>query len=378
MSLVLKSNKVATASLGNINGIRGTQDWFLFADFENQEYVKKVSGNRVELDLLDVLNCTSNHNLATQPITVDRYGNESIITVPNQIRTMREDGRFGVLVEASRSNHFRNTASPETQVITLAGASPIAVSCTGSGSVVVSGASIETKVVTEKAPQVFISSVTSGNIDITCTISGTLSHVQVERVGGFTNQSTKITSTHAGQTGSTTRQPDFVKLKAGLLNELLSGASGITVVMQSIPIGLVKEARASVPESKLTVRDSTGASTFVGANRLPDQLSARLLSYDASNISTLSVGGDRFEYTLDQKAIVHAAVLTNKAAKVSINGQGILSGVTSTSMNLAEIDFLGGSVTPNQQGSGSILAKLAIYKRALSDAEIRQISQSWM
>lgn len=378
MSLVLKSNKVATASLGNINGIRGTQDWFLFADFENQEYVKKVGGNRVELDLLDVLNCTSNHNLATRPITVDRYGNESIITVPNQIRTMREDGRFGVLVEASRANHFRNSIAPETQVITLAGSSPILVSCTGSGSVVVSGASIETKVVTEKAPQVFISSVTSGNIDITCTISGTLSHVQVERVGGFTNQSTKITSTHAGQTGSTTRQSDFVKLKAGLLNELLSGVAGITVVMQSIPIGLFEEARASVPESKLTVRDSTGASTFVGANRMPDQLSARLLSYDASNISTLGVSGDRFEYTLDQKAIVHAAVLTNKAAKVSINGQGILSGVTSTSMNLAEIDFLGGSVTPNQQGSGSILTKLAIYKRALSDAEIRQISQSWM
>lgn len=378
MSLVLKSNKVATASLGNINGIRGTQDWFLFADFENQEYVKKVSGNRVKLDLLDVLNCTSAHDLATQPITVDSYGNESIITVPNQIRTMREDGRFGVLVEASRSNHFRNSKAPATQVITLAGSSPIIVSCTGSGSVVVSGVSIETKVVTEKAPQVFISSVTSGNIDITCTISGTLSHVQVERVGGFTNQSTKITSTHEGQTGSTTRRSDFVKLKAGLLNELLSGASCITVVMQSIPIGLVKEARASAPEAKLTVRDSTGASTFVGANRLPDQLSARLLSCDASNISTLGVSGDRFEYTLDQKAIVHAAVLTNNAAKVSINGHGILSGVTSTSMNLAEIDFLGGSVIPNQQGSGSILTKLAIYKQALSDAEITEISKSWL
>lgn len=378
MSLVLKSNKVATASLGNINGIRGTQDWFLFADFENQEYVKKVSGNRVKLDLLDVLNCTSAHDLATQPITVDSYGNESIITVPNQIRTMREDGRFGVLVEASRSNNFRNSKAPATQVITLAGSSPIIVSCTGPGSVVVSGASIETKVVTEKAPQVFISSVTSGNIDITCTISGTLSHVQVERVGGFTNQSTKITSMHGGQTGSTTRQSDYVKLKAGLLNELLSGASGITVVMQSIPIGLVKEARASVFEAKLTVRDSTGASTFFGANRLPDQLSARLLSYDASNISTLGVSGDRFEYTLGQKAIVHAAVLTNNAAKVSINGHGILSGVTSTSMNLAEIDFLGGSVIPNHQGSGSILTKFAIYKRALSDAEIAQISKSWL
>lgn len=379
MSLVLKSNKIATASLGNINGIRGTQDWFLFADFENQEYTKKVNSERIGLGLLDVLNCTSNHDLGVQPITVDHYGNESIITARNQIRTMSENGRFGVLVESSRQNYFRNSIAPETQVITLAASSPILVWCEGLGSIVVSGSSIETKVVTATSPQVFVPTVTSGNIDITCTVSGTLKHAQVERVGGFTSKSSKIKSTHAGQTGSTTRNPDQVSLKSNLLSELLSGViGGITIVMQSIPYGLLDEARSTVPEIKLTLKDSTGATTFIGANRLPTQISPRLLGYDSLNTSVLGIAGDRFDYIKVNPALVHAVAISNQLAKISLNGNGILQGTVTTSLNIANIDFLGGSVTPNQQGSNSILTKLAIYKRVLNDTELKQIAQSWV
>ena len=42
MATVFKSDKVATASMGNINGIKGPQDFALFLDFENGIYESKV------------------------------------------------------------------------------------------------------------------------------------------------------------------------------------------------------------------------------------------------------------------------------------------------------------------------------------------------
>ena len=69
MTLVLKSDKKATASLGNINGINGSQDWAMFFDFENEIYATKKSGLlKQDYKLEDVVEATRS-SLGGSPIT---------------------------------------------------------------------------------------------------------------------------------------------------------------------------------------------------------------------------------------------------------------------------------------------------------------------
>ena len=44
MTVIIKSDKKATVSMGNVNGINGPQDWAMFLDFENELYATKQAG----------------------------------------------------------------------------------------------------------------------------------------------------------------------------------------------------------------------------------------------------------------------------------------------------------------------------------------------
>lgn len=381
MSLVLKSNSIATKSLGNINGIKGKQDWLLFADFENQQYVKKTKagGVREEIDLLSTVQCTSTHNLATEPLTIDRIGNKRVITKPDEVRKWMENGRYGVLIEASRTNSFPLSSAPTNQAITIPASSPIIVWCEGTGSVTVSGNEIDTKIVTANNPQVFIPTVNTGSIIINCNISGSLSHVQVERAAGFTSKTSKIKSIHNSGNGSTTRNADIVTLHPNLLSEIINNAvGGITVVIQTIPVGLLPEARQTVPETRLRIQDSSGNKTFAGVNRLSDRISPRIINYDASNNLIIGTSGGQIAYSSNNPAITQALCISQNFEKIHMNGTVSVEGATSSSLDITEIALLGGYNNPVQQGGNAIVTKLAIYGRILSDQELQEISASWL
>lgn len=150
MSLVLKSNKLATNYLGNINGILGKQDWVAFFDFENGQYSKKINGVKTLLTESQVLSSTSNKNLATKPMTQDRSGNKSQVLTTNKIRWWGANNRYGLLVEKEQANWFANSSAPVSQVISnITAGSTLVASCIGSGSLVITGSGIETVVVTE-------------------------------------------------------------------------------------------------------------------------------------------------------------------------------------------------------------------------------------
>ena len=169
MSLVLKSDKVATTSLGNINGILGSQDWVAFFDFENGQYIKKLNNVKSELQEAEVLTCNSNKSLASRPMTMDRFGNTSVITAVNQSRWWQAQDRFGLLVEDSQTNYFLNSSAPATQTISnIPAGSLMIASCIGSGSLIVSGDGITTTTVTEKTPFAIptVSSIRSINIEV--------------------------------------------------------------------------------------------------------------------------------------------------------------------------------------------------------------------
>ena len=379
MSLVMRSNNIATNSLGNINGIKGSQDWLVFADFENNQYAKKTNNTRENISLSETVTCTSAHNLVNKPITIDKLGNQTVITQANQVRTWLEKGKFGLLVDSSRDNHFAESSAPITRNITISATAPIVVWCTGIGSVTVSGDKIETKVVTENNPQVFAPTVSTGTIDITCTVIGSLSHVQVERAAGFTLKTSEIKAGAIGQSGTATRAPDVVKLNSSLLSEIIAKATtGITIVMQTVPVGLMPEARATSPEQRLTLIDSSGNKSFIGVNRLPSKISPRLLNYNSANVSVLSKSGNQIDYLTSNPAMTQAVCLIPNFEKVYLNGVGGVSDVTSSAISLTEIGLLNGTNNPVQQAGNAIITKLAIYGRPLTDSELQEISTSWL
>ena len=183
MATVFKSDKVATASMGNINGIKGPQDFALFLDFENGIYESK-SNNTVNRNysLTDVLEVTRS-NLSGEPISVSKLGIEKKIASTTELRTMLlANGRFGVLQEDIRQNLFLNSAAPVTQTISVpAGSGKIIVSCVGTGSIVVTGDVAETgSTVTQSTTKAFTKNATGVATNLTLTLSGSLSHVQVE------------------------------------------------------------------------------------------------------------------------------------------------------------------------------------------------------
>lgn len=376
MSLILKSNQAATKSLGNINGIKGKQDWLLFSDFENQQYTKKVNGVRTDLVLSDVVTCNSAHNLATKPQTIDKFGNVSTITKQNQLRTWLESNRFGVLVEAPRQNHFPLSSAPVSRTLTIAATAPIVISVEGTGSLTVSGNEIATKVITENTPAVIVPTVSTGNINIVCTVAGSLTHAQVERVSGTTCKTSKITSTHTGNSGSTNREADVVILNSNLLSEIVANsASAITVVVQTVRLGLLAEARASTPESSLLLRDNAGHKTFLNINRANSgDFSTRVGNYDNANaVMNLTSG----ILASNDNVLTQAIKIENGKTYAGLNGTSLLESATQTTENLDLIQLLPSSTAPIVQGGYAIITKLAIFGYALTNEEIKKVSESW-
>ena len=141
MTLVLKSDKKATVSLGNINGIKGPQDWAIFFDFENEHYATKQAGVlKQDYKLADVVEATR-LSVAGSPITISKNGIEKAVTSTTEIRTaLLKNGRFGLLVEDVSQNFFINSNTPASQSITLPTSSvKIVASCEGSGSLTITG-----------------------------------------------------------------------------------------------------------------------------------------------------------------------------------------------------------------------------------------------
>mgnify|MGYP003587978637 CR=1 FL=1 len=120
MTLILKSDKKATASLGHINGIKGSQDWAMFFDFENEIYATKKSGLlKQDYKLTDVVEA-SRANLNGAPISISKDVVEKVITSTTEIRTaLLKNGRFGLLAEDINQNFFINSNAPANQSITL-------------------------------------------------------------------------------------------------------------------------------------------------------------------------------------------------------------------------------------------------------------------
>ena len=376
MSVVIKSDKKATASLGNINGLRGSQDWRMFFDFENEIYQTKqndtINSNYVLTDVVEAVRS----NLIGLPITISKSGVESKVDTTTAVRTaLLKSGRFGLLAEELATNYFLNSATPVTQTITLfASAVDIIVSCEGSGSVTVTGDITESgTVITSTTPRIFTRTSSSTACNITVTVSGSLSHVQVElHAGGATTATSKITTT----TEPTIRNREFVKVKQSLFDSLITNKNGFTVLAQTIDYNTVVNQKNQV-SARLGIEASVNKMLAMSGINPAYNLMAYTHFFSGTSVTTSSNGiGSRADLKnlnrIQNNALSFGSgTVRHVSGSIIVPDLAINDPVTATNINFFSYD--GGYV-----GLKGIVTKLVVFDRVLSTAELVDITKSWV
>lgn len=387
MSLVLKSNVIATASLGNLNGINGSQDWLYFADLENLNILKKVSGGIDSKDATDLFANAGTLNMVAKPITMTKLGAESFISAATDLRFLldKKTGRYGLATESNvRANFISLSTAPANQTVTVAASSAICASVVGAGSMTLASANFDKAyVVTEDNPVSIMPISTSVGFDISVTISGPLAHAQIERPSGLTSAASKI-STPAGTAGhNTLRGLDQIQLKQSIVDELKSSnLDGITVLFQHVPYQLLEEVRtAAVTERRFEILNTNNSRNTLTINAAKDRsFSTRQAQWSSSNIETSAqIGGGGF--VLAGKGTVCAITLKNGNFMTSINGGNAAVSELTTGINdVSSIIFAPQPQSNHGSGAGGsgIITKVALYKKAMTAAELKQLSSSWL
>ncbi|MFX9719769.1 hypothetical protein ABTO99_06340 [Acinetobacter baumannii] len=375
MSLILKSDKVATKSLGNINGLMD-QDYVLFLDFENEHYYKKSGGVTAELSLADAVSYSkSNSNIQKTMLKDGSILNQSL-TAP-RFWKVSDASRFGMLVEEDQSNYFVNPFAPATQNITLpAGAKNVTVQCKGSGSVTVSGPNISTVIVSENSPAT-IQPQGGTWTQLTVTVSGSLEYVGCFRTSGINGRKSQLGP-----------NPGIEKPKVNdSLISLLSGASEFTVVMQHMPIKRLPDSRDQ-SEIRFHVKTASyniglGINEKANASAVGHRVVAVRLSDTSSVIGNSSYTG--YTYKDTRNIVSQVYNINNTKVRTAIGGSSLITiphTVTDLINSIQELHLGGRQLTSGgaiqEVGGNCIYTKIAIFKKSFTDAELVSLSKSWL
>ena len=374
MSLLVKSDVASTKNLGYVNGLKSTQDWVFYLDFETSEFLERV--NSTVQAVAETIIVSNARTVTGAPKTMDRNGVMSNAPA-NTVRYWKnKDGRYGVLTEDTRSNYFLNSATPATQTISMpATTNAIVVSCIGTGSVTVTGANLNESgaVVTQGSPKAF-TVISAATHSITVTVTGSLTHVQVEIAGGFTSATSPITTT----TATVTRGKDNVALNNNMLARSIGANNAMTIVSQIIPNdNLINDSTvkaesqlalysASTSETLLTVLSKPSSdyqraqSTYVVGNAInSDKIATDTATKQKrGNVSVLRLSATQFISASNGTLVTPIAVSASFAPSALYIGQGFSSPVA-------------------RPGSHGIITKLVLFNRALTDDEVIQVSKSW-
>lgn len=384
MSLILKSNIIATRSLGNINGIKGSQDWLYFADLESKSILKRVATEVAPVSDALLLKNTGSINMAARPITMTKEGVESFAPSADTLRYLRDSstGRYGLAAECTaRSNHFSDSSNPATQTITLAAASLIIVSVEGTGSLTLSSTNIsKSYTVTANNPLSFVP-VNNIAFDLVCTVNGSLTHAQVSRTSALSTVASKIYTPVLLSGQSVIKGLDKIELQSSVVSELTdSNADGITIVMQRIPYKLIADEAKVNPtllrefEAKDSNSKTLTLSIVVDKER---GFTTRQAHYNGTVENQPAVGNGG---TLTaSKGVVSAITIKDGELITSCNGATATTSITN--MNISEVmQIILGVATPTGTAAtvGAIITKLALYKKSMSSADLSELSKSWL
>lgn len=380
MTVIIKSDKKATVSMGNVNGIKGSQDWSMFLDFENELYMTKKSGLlKQDYKLADVVEATR-VNMAGAPISISKDGTEKAVTSTTEIRTaLLKNGRFGLLAEDVNQNFFINSNAPANQSITLPASSvKIVASCEGSGSLTITGDVAGAPfTITPESPKVMerLSYTAACNLNIT--VNGNLNHAQIELATGMQTATSKI------KTGATSviRERELVKVKKSLFDSIIANKSALTVLIQTIDYNpVVNQATASICQ-RLTLVSGSNLKIMRGSG-IHSNLQLSSLSYQYVGSTPTNPSQTLSGTWTSQGRFVarnQACALDGNILRSAFNGVAESTLEINNPFPVDEIGFGYGYNSPiGVNGLRGIVTKLVVYDRVLTQAEITELTKSWL
>ncbi len=383
MTLILQSNKIATRSLGNVDGIIGPRDFSLFSDFSMNRHFLNTQAGRVERSFMDLYSFSR----PSSAEYMDESGNPASVAsgVPRLFHNIPGTGTRGLLIESARINSFKNPTVPVSQVVPLINGATYCVifSMTGPGSLTVTGDITDTYgqlvpnglslTVTAAAPgYAFIAAPYGETGNINVQVNGNPSFVQVERADRPWTPSSRIVGT--------TRSADRLAISSAILNSVLSSSGDFTVAMH-----VVDNYASAHNASNAGIAEARPVFQAIRANGDHIAMAART-SDKGLKSATVRVFMSEVEQNLDSILGMPdtrgwTAVMARGGSTAYGGISGNLSSGTGTVLNQFKPDeFLLGRATTWASRSGlfGVLTKLVVYPRFLSPAEIKALSSSWM
>lgn len=368
MTIILRSDKAATRNIGNIFGIQGPTDYSAVLDFSIGVYKRLDSGVMVNMDLADAV--TSDRS--TAGMYKDDGGQWLTVgaTVP-RIHNGPE-GR-GLLIEPGRRNFIANPFSPATQTVTIPATSDLlCLSVIGPGSATMSGAltNPESASATEGAPMYAGGQAGS----VTVTVTGSLQHLQLELIPTSSGTTAPTTPVPAG---IETRAAETIRLATALNSLFASGNATIAVSVMDrldrrVPYrgqnGTVALQNTTVPQGGIYSRRSNSSSSVTVTGQV----------VPASTTSAAKNASPVPGFNISNTTVI---TYSGHGASIGVCHNGIWAESNAAGVAPAPNDIRigGGMQFPAANAAmNSILQRVVIYPRKLTQSEAVALSTSWL
>lgn len=380
MSIIIKSDQASSSSIGNIFGINSKLDYTAMMDFTRQEYYIKDGGVKSEKSFEDLLRFTR----ASPAYYTDESGRDVLsgVNIP-RFSSINNMQNFGLLMEGSIQNLLTNPFSPTTQTVSVPSNNSdaaLVLSVKGSGSAVLSGSVLEDIRVgkaTEGNPQVAIVPKSSGAQTVQITVTGELSHFQLEfksgREGG-------VSPSSIVPEGVVKRESDSLQLQPPLL-DLLAGA--FTIVLGFELVNRIETTPPIVtPITILEIKSKPSDTLF--ANMI--FFHAPTESISVSYIRTSIPESPALQYTRRAELALKKGSKYTMAISSDAGGLNVIHSANGVSGEVVKVSGTGeptpqlinGSVLLLGNNLNGVLTHLAIFSRQMKGVEIERVTNSWV
>lgn len=377
MTLILKSDQIASNSIGNIYGINGELDFQVMLDFNRGLYRYKDAGVLKETTLSGAISLTR----ASKAEYKDRSGVAKTAQANEpRIHYMSDLGISGLLIEDTRTNLFLNPNTPVTQTIQIPNTGTVqalALKVEGTGSATMSGdiTNLSRASATEGKPQGALPISGPSTINVTVTITGNVTRCQLERTPSSTG----------GNYASSFIPADIASRAADrvLLSDLLAAklATAKTIVCQFVyQERLVKGFAEAVGILSLEDKNNVKGGVFL-TRALATTSGDATQKTAVVNPGSTSIAKQNAMPSVDSRKVTSVVAFSHGGLNTiqAVNGSAKEVPGDSLSIDFNKMTIGGGDVFSSATGAaGGILTRLAIYDRKLTAEEISRISTSWL
>lgn len=370
MSIIIRSNTLATNTLGNIHDMQGPDDFSGIFNFERKLF-------QIGRDIVDFKDAIQFSRDSVGGYT-DFDGEYRIAGVDEPRFHKLDTGRGGLLLMPPSTNLLSAPDNPLSQTVQIPHTSSawthVFLKVWGPGSAtisfdesVVEGTSVS-RVAREGDPCVTILAPGADSAPATVTVDGQLTRFELTR---YNSNQWGASLNPRLPDGVTTASEDFAEVNRSLVGELLNRESGTIVMAYSREPRLATGGSLQCQWGSL-VNDNPRGGLYVGSSAAT---SMSATGYSAGSSSPA------FTYNMakaDGNSTTVAISWEDYGAVTMLANNGIVH-VDNRSFELPEINrFTFAAILPGQRSTpNAVLTHALTYRRALSQSELQQVTSNW-